>query len=137
MGLEVGTVGGGVFVETRCLDDVFEHAAHVAVDILDIELAALHALDDFLGLGRLSGLHEVVAGLHLSGGGQTFADTDPVGHHDALEAPVVAQDLGEQVVVTHRELAVDLVIRGHDGPGITLADGNLEAAEVEFAGGTL
>ena len=40
-------------------------------------------------------------------------------------------------MVAHRELAVDLVIRGHDGPGVTLADGNLEAAEVELTGCTL
>ena len=110
MGLEVGSVRGGVFVDTRGLDDVFKHTTHVAVDILDIELATLHTLDDLLGLSGLSGFHEIVASLYLTCGGQTFADANPVGHDDALETPVVAQNLGEQVVVAHRELTVDLVI---------------------------
>ena len=30
---QVGLVGGGVLMETRCLDDVFQHTAHIAVYI--------------------------------------------------------------------------------------------------------
>ena len=137
MGLEVGSVRGGILVEARGLDDVFEHAAHVAIHILDVELAFFHTLDDLLYLSGLSGLHEVVAGLHFTDGGQTCADANPVGHHDAFKAPVLTQDLRQQVVVAHRELAVHLIIGGHDGPGVALADGNLEATEVELTGGTL
>ena len=40
-------------------------------------------------------------------------------------------------MVAHGVLAVDLVVGGHDGPGVALADGDLEAAEVELAGGAL
>ena len=101
MGLEVGSVRGRIFVEAGRLDDVFEHTAHIAVDILDIELTFLHALDDFFDLGGLSGFHEIVASLYLAGSGKTFADADPIGHHDAFIAPIVAQDLGKQIVVAH------------------------------------
>ena len=110
MSLEVGIVAGGIFVEAGSLDDVFQHAAHVAVDIGDIEFAILHTIDDFLYLCRLSGFHQVVAGMYLADGGQSLTDTNPVSHDNTLEAPVVTQDLRQQVVVTHRELAVDLII---------------------------
>ena len=75
--------------------------------------------------------------MNLADGGEAFADADPVGHHDALIAPVIAQNLGEQVVVAHRELAVDFVVRCHDGPGIALAHGNFEATQIDFTCGTL
>ena len=94
MGYEVGIVRGRVLAEAGCLHDVFQHAAYVAVDIGNVELATLHTFDNLLYLGGLSRLHEVVAGLHLGNGGQSFADAYPVGHHDTLIAPVVTQDLG-------------------------------------------
>ena len=92
MGLEVWIVRSGILTETGSLDDVFEHATHVAVDIGNVEFATLHALDDLLYLSGLARLHEVVAGLYLSDGGQTLADANPVGHHETLVAPVVAQN---------------------------------------------
>ena len=137
MGLEVGGVRGGILQEARGLDDVLEHAAHVAVDIGNIELAFLHALDDLFDLCGLSRLHEVVACMYLTDGWQALADADPVGHHDALVSPVVTQDFREQVVIAHGVLAVHLVVGCHDGPGIALADGDLKASEIELAGGTL
>ena len=137
VGLEVGRVRGGVVQETRRLDDVFEHTAHVAVDVGHVELSTLHAFDDLLDLCGLSRFHQVVTGLYLSDGEKSLTDADPVGHHDALEAPVIAQDLRQKVVVAHRELVIDLVVGGHDGPRVTLADGDLEATQIELAGSTL
>ena len=110
MSLEVGGVAGWILVETGRLDDVLEHATHIAVDIGDGEGSVLHTSDDLFYLSGLPRLHEVVACLYLADGGQTFADANPVGHDDTLEAPVVAEDLCEQVVVTHRELTVHLII---------------------------
>ena len=40
-------------------------------------------------------------------------------------------------MIAHGVLAVHLVVGCHDGPGIALADGDLEASEIELAGGTL
>ena len=110
MSLEVRIVRCGIFVETWSLDDILEHAAHIAINIGDAELTALYTLDDLIDLCGLSGLHQVVAGLNLGDGGQTFADTNPVGHHDTLIAPILTQNLGEQIVITHRELSVHLII---------------------------
>ena len=108
---QVGLVGGWIFVEAWCLHNILQHTAHVAVDVGHRELAALHALNNLVNLGGLSRFHQVVAGLHLSDGGQSLTDANPVGHDDALVAPVVAQDAGQQVAVAHGVLAVHLVIR--------------------------
>ena len=93
MGLEVRIVGGGMSPEAGGLHDVFQHTVHVTVYIGDVELAVLDTLDDLLHLGRLSGFHQVVAGMYFADGLQTLTYTNPVGHHDALIAPVLAQDL--------------------------------------------
>ena len=97
-------------MEAWSLNDILEHAAHVAVNIGYVELAILNGIDNLLHLCGLSGLHQVVAGMHLAGCGKALADTNPVGHHDALIAPILTQNLGQQVVVTHRVLAVYLII---------------------------
>ena len=111
--------------------------AHVAIHVGDGKFTVLHTVDDLLHLCGLSGFHEVVAGLYLADGGQTLANANPVGHHNALKAPVVTQDAGQQVVIAHGVQTVNLVVGGHNGPRVALAYGNLEAAQVELAGGTL
>ena len=137
MSLEVGLVGGRILLEGGCLHDILQHTTHVAVHIGHVELSAFHASDDFLHLLGLSRLHEVVAGLHFRDGGQALADADPVGHHDALEAPVVAQDFRQQVVAPLCKLTVDDVVGRHHGPGLALTYGNLEPFQVELACGSL
>ena len=110
MSFQVGFVCGGELMEARCLHDILQHAAHVSVDVGDVERTVLHALHNLVGLLLLPRLQQVVAGMHLIRGLQSLANANPVGHHDALIPPVVAQDLREQVVVSHRVLTVDLVV---------------------------
>ena len=57
----------------------------------------------------------------------------PVGHHEAVEAPLVAQDLGEEPPVVGGVLAGDLVVRAHDAPGAPVLDRSLERPEVQLA----
>ena len=137
MSLQVRLVGVRILIEAWRLHDILQHAAHVAVHILDIQLTILHTGNDFLHLGRLSGFHEVITCINLSDGGQTLTNTNPVSHHDTFIAPVVTQNLRQQVVVTHRILTIDFVIRSHNRPRVTLTDGNLEALQVELTGCTL
>ncbi len=61
----------------------------------------------------------------------------PVGHHQAVEAPLDPQDLTDQVLVVGRELPVHLVVRGHQGGRVGGPDHDLEAAQVELAQGPL
>ena len=130
---KVGLVGVGIVAEARCLHDVLQQSAHVAVHVVDAQLALLHGLNDLFRLLLVARFHQVVAGSHLDGCVQILADAYPVGHHHALEAPVLAQYLRQQVVVPHRVLAVHLVIRRHHRPGLALPHGNLESAQVQFA----
>ncbi len=137
MDLEIGFVGIGIIVEARRLDDIFQYTTHIAVNILHAEFATLHAFDYLLYLSGLSWFHQVVASMNLIDSGQSIADTNPVGHHDTLIAPILTQNLRQQVVITHRELTIYLIITGHNGPRVTLADRNLKTTQIQFAGCTL
>ena len=127
---EVGLVAVLVAGEAGGADDVLKHAADVAVQVCFGEAAVLHGGDYALDLVGHAGLHEVVACTHCGHGAFLVA---PVGHHDAVEAPLVTQDGGEELVVLLGVDAVDFVVRAHDGPGVGLADGDLEALQVELA----
>ena len=57
----------------------------------------------------------------------------PVGDDHAVEAPFVAQDVLQQVLVLVRVHAVDLVVGGHDRHRRGLAHGYLERGEIDLA----
>ena len=116
------------------LHHVFQHAAHVAVDVFHLDGAVLCSLHDGIYLLGIARRQQVVAGSHLTVG---MAGSGPVGHHDALESPFVTQDGGQQFLVLLCPGSVQEVIRAHDGPGLTLAHGNLEAFQVDFPQRTL
>ena len=90
-------------------DNNGEHT-YSANQMSDGERAVFHTCHYLFCLSLLTWFHEVVASLYLADGGQTFANANPVGHHDTLVAPVLTQDAGEQVAVAHRVFAVDLVV---------------------------
>ena len=92
MSLEVGLVGIGIIFEAGRLDNILQHTTYIAVNVLHTEFTTLHALDNLLSLGGLAWFHQVVASMYLVDGGQTIADTNPVGHHDTLIAPILAQN---------------------------------------------
>ena len=96
MCLNVGFVGVFVTLEVGCLHHVFQYSAHVAVYVFHLDGAVLCTLDDVLYLFGVARSEQVVAGSHLSVG---MASAGPVGHHDTLESPFVAQDGGEQFFV--------------------------------------
>ena len=73
---------------------------------------------------------QVVAGVHLR---HRVAPAEPVGHHQAVEAPVVAQDARQQRRALRRVGAVQLVVGRHDRPRLRLAHEDLEAAQVDLA----
>ena len=57
----------------------------------------------------------------------------PVGDHQSFEAPLVAQHAVEQPVVFTAVLAVQSVVRTHDGPRLRPPDRNLETPQIQFA----
>ena len=137
MGLGVGLVRELIAFEAWGLYDVLQHAAHVAVYILHLKTTCLHGLYDVGGLCAVAWHHQVVACRDFLLCGQVVAFTNPVGHHDALEAPLVAQHVGEQVFVALGVDPVNLVVRRHDGPRVALANHPFEPAQIDFAQGTL
>ena len=124
-------------METWSLHDILQHTADVAVNISDIKGSVLDSSHNLVCLSRLTWFHQVVAGMYFTGSGQSFTNTNPVGHYHSLIAPVVTQNTGQQIVISHRIGSIHLVIGSHDGPRITLANGNFEATQIEFAGSTL
>ena len=71
--------------------------------------------------------------LHVAAG---HAVDDPVGHDQAVEGPLLAQDHLEQLGRLGCVDAVDEVVGGHDGGGPGLAYADLEGAQVEVAQGS-
>ena len=61
----------------------------------------------------------------------------PVGDDHAVEAPFSFQDVAEQALVVAVELAVQEVVRTHDGPGAALRDRRLEGGQVDFIEGAV
>ncbi len=86
-----------------------------------------------LGAGT-SGHLEVHARRHRRG---TVGRRSPVAHDDPVEAPLLAQNLGEQPACVGRVIAVDAVVGGHDHARDAVAQGELEAAQVHLAQGAL
>ena len=102
MGFQVGLVGVFVATEAWRLHDVLQHVAHITVYVFHVQPAGFHRLDDVLHLGGIAGHHQVVAGTDLLLHGQRLALADPVGHDDAVEAPLPAQNVGQHVLVALR-----------------------------------
>ena len=99
-----------VVVGLRLLQHVVEaqqggqHALDAAVDLLPRDVLALQRVTQAIGS------HHAIRHLDVEPGGNRasgVADAeDPVADHEALEAPLVAQDVGEELSVVAAELAV-------------------------------
>ncbi|GAB3111429.1 hypothetical protein GCM10027055_12000 [Janibacter alkaliphilus] len=64
-------------------------------------------------------------------------DRAPVGDDETVEAPLLAEDLGEQPVVLRGPGAVDLVVGAHHRPRVRAGDDVLEGGQVDLAQGAL
>ena len=130
MGLQVRFVGELVTLEVRSADNVSEHVSDVAVQLFLGDRTVLDTRDDAVDLVLVARFHEVVAGL---GGLHGAGLVAPVGHDDAFETPFVPENRGEEVQLLLGVLTVELVVGGHDGPGIGLLHGDLEVLQVDLA----
>ena len=64
--------------------------------------------------------------------GDPIMDSSPVGDHQALETPLVAQHLGEQPVMLRGVAAIDLVVGTHDRPGLRELHDSFERREIDL-----
>ncbi len=121
---------GGAFVGPGAVGE-HEEVTHQAVDLGLVDLAAVDGGNELVAVDPHRARHlEVEPGV---GGAGRIVDAVPVGDDEAVEAPLVAQDLGEQSAVVGAELAVEAVVGAHDPPGVGLLHGALERAQVELA----
>ena len=129
----------GVHIETVIVD------AHCSAGLV---YQVNHALSHTIELGGgdsavADGVDNLVVGVarrHFQiqaciQGGPTVMIGAPVGHDDALEAPFVAQHVGQQPMVLCGMHAVDAVVGAHDGPRLGLLDDVFEGREVDLAQG--
>ena len=96
MGFEVGLVGGLVAVVARRLLDEFHDTADAGVECCLWQFVVFHGVQDGGVLLLTSWLQHVVACCYLL---CAVCSAKPVGHHRALEAPLVAQHGLQQFAV--------------------------------------
>ena len=129
-----------------------EHAAHVVVDrgrpdlaggdrgldLVRSQPAGAVAIGLCLGFrhpgfhGLAAGHFEIHAGVYRARGGVGAA---PIGNHEAFEAPLLLEDVVEQVRVLGAIQAVHLVVCRHHRPHTGLLHGRLERREVDLLEG--
>ena len=129
MRFQVGIVRSSNLFIGRTFDDELQDALHILVDVSFGDLSFLHGSLYLLYLGFSSGHEQIVSGLEL---GCIVASGEPVGHHHAFEAPLIAQHAGEQPGTLGAVSSVNLVVCTHHCPGLRLLDGNLEATEEDL-----
>lgn len=143
-GFDGGLVGHfvvRVHVETVAVDahrsvglvDEVDHALGHAIELGGGDAAVAGGVDDLVvGVARWH--FEVEAGVQ---GGHAVVVSAPVGHDDALEAPLVAQHVGQQPVILGGVHAVDTVVGAHDGPRLGGLDDVFEGRQVDLTQGAL
>ena len=94
-----------------------------------IHTAAPYGRHQFIILVLCPRHQKVVSGRYLTG---TVFLGPPVGHHNALKAPVVAKNLIQQPFTFGSENAVDAVIGAHQRPGLSLADHHFKGFQIDF-----
>ena len=134
MSLQVRLVVILVALETWALLNEVQNALNTAVEVGLGQLAALNTSYDAVELLGLTWLQHVVASPHLLG---TVLTAKPVGHNGTLVAPLIAEDGGNKVFALRSVNTIDIVIRCHYSPRLTLLDGNLKALKINLAKSTL
>ena len=111
-----------------------QNAQHRFVQLLHRELAGFHSLDEALR-------HDFAAVGHTKV--EAFTDAlglivhrTPVGYNDTFIAPFAAKNLVDQVMMLRAELTVNLIIGGHDRPGLGFPHRRLKAGQINLPQGT-
>ena|SRR6185437_4501597 len=64
-----------------------------------------------------------------------FVHAAPIGHHGAVEAPFVFQNVGEQIMIGAGMVAVHEVVGTHHAPDFGFGDAGFEGGQINFAQG--
>ena len=107
MCLEVRIVAVFVSLEPWRKHYQLKYPLDIAVEDGLVESPVLNTFHDGFELSVTSGLEHVITCFHL---GACVLSTEPVGHHHALEAPVVAKNGREQVLALGCIDSVEVVV---------------------------
>ena len=132
MSLEVRLVGVLVAFEAGSSDNVLKHVTDIAVKVSLRDGTVLDTGYYPLDLSVRTRFHKVITGIH---GRDCPGLGAPVSHHNSIETEVIPKDAGKQAVALLGEVAIDPVVGGHDGPGLSLAHCYLEILEVDLTKG--
>ena len=100
------------------------------VDVGRVQFPGLDGRDDLAGARQTGGGHlKAAAGARGLDG---TVRTTPVRDDHAVETPLGAQDVGQQMLVLVRVGAVDEVVGAHDRPRLGLSTDDLEAGQVDL-----
>ena len=113
---------------------IFQNALNVGIEHLHRQFATLSSLKDSLILLVLTGLQHIVTSHHSSNG---IVASIPVAYKHTLPAPLVANNGGKQLAVLYSVWTIQLIIRCHDGPRITLLNHNFKSLQVNLTERTL
>ena len=96
-----------------------------------VEVARLDGIDHGVVVGAAARGHlQIDAGPHRC---DPIVDPAPVGDDEAVEPPVVTEDILHQERAVGDVVAVDEVVRRHHGPRASVADGDLETSQIDLA----
>ena len=108
-----------------------QHTAGAIAHGLGGQAASVHRIHQLVAtLTRGAGHFQIRAGQHALHG---VVAGKPVGHHQAVKAPFIAQHLGHQAAVVGGKGAVDAVVGGHHGPHAGFLHGTLKGQQVQLA----
>ena len=134
MCFQVGLAIGLISLEIMSLYHIFENALNVGIEHLHGQFATLGSLEYGLILLVLTRLQHIVASQHSSNG---IVASIPVAHKHTLPAPLIAHNGSKQFTVLHSVWTIQLIIRGHNRPRITLLYHYFKSLQVYFTECTL
>jgi len=125
MRLHVSIVEGAQTIEYR------QQGSCGTIQIVFVDSPLAHGLGEYGSVSTWGRGHfQIETGVRRSFGGES---SEPVRHHEALETPLVAQDVLQQPAILRAIAAVHPVVRRHDAERTALAHRDLERQQVHLA----
>ncbi|MPM69555.1 hypothetical protein SDC9_116502 [bioreactor metagenome] len=109
----LGSIKGTLLGGLLGLEDHFQNSAHGFIQNLFIQFARTNGIDHLL-------YEQVMLARHFQiqptfEGGHTVAYSAPIGNHKAFKAPIVLEDLRQQMIILRGKSTVHLVVGAHYG----------------------
>ena len=113
---------------------IFQNALNIGIEHLHRQFSTLSSLKDSLILLVLTRLQHIVTSQHSSYG---IVASIPVAYKHTLPAPFVANDSSKQFTILHSVWTIQLIIRSHNSPRITLLNHYFKSLEINLTERTL